>query len=171
MRIRARQAQRSVYPARRLRVAVSPQPVPAKLRAQREGELRSTLTHRPSECSVKVLDLRVEPSQVLLRARSPERPLTSVLVGHREEVLVVALTGGSGLGRGREALASIRADGFEHRQPRLAVARLAAHEQALGNEPVEGLETRARDRFGSLDRRTTGEDGEAREARPLVLVE
>ena len=70
----------------------------------------------------------------------------------------------------REALGGVRADGFQHSQPGNPVAS-AAHEQALGHEPVERVDVGAGDRLRRLHRRAAGERGEAREARLLVVAE
>ena len=93
------------------------------------------------------------------------------MLGQGEKVAVVALTDGFRVGGGREALAGVRADRLEHRQPRGAVWLPAAHEQALGDEAVERVEVGAGDRLRRLHRRAAAEDGEPREtrlARPRV---
>ena len=71
----------------------------------------------------------------------------------------------------REALAGVRAHRFQHPEPGGSVFRVAAHEQALGDEPVERVEAGAGDRLRRLHGGAAGEDREAREARFLVVAE
>ena len=84
----------------------------------------------------------------------------------------MALADGFGVGR-RPRSARRRRRGPSRACPAgSAPSRLpAAHEQALGDEPVERVDAGAGDRLRRLDGGAAGEHREAREARLLVVVE
>ena len=73
--------------------------------------------------------------------------------------------------QGREALAGVRPHGLEHPQPRRPVPPSAAHEQALGHEPIERVDAGVGDRLGRVDRRAPDEHGHTGKAGLFVVVE
>ena len=154
----------SIDPIDGLRVAVSLKPVGPERGTHRERGFRRRLADRPSKRDTEVVDVGVKRGEVRLAACAPERLFAAVRCADSEEVVVVALTDGVDVGRCRKALLGVGADRLEHHQPRLAVWLPAAHEQALGDEAVERVQTGAGDRLRRLHRRAAGEDGEAREA-------
>ena len=83
----------------------------------------------------------------------------------------VALAHRFAVRQGREALAGVRPHRFQHPEPGGSVFLVAAHEQALGDEPVERVDVGAGDRLRRLHGGAAGEDREAREARFLVVAE
>ena len=98
MGVGARQVQRLVDPVHGVGVAVSHEPVAAERRRHRERPLGVGLPDRPSERRVEVVDLGVQPGEVLLAARAPERAFGSVALGEREVVAIVALADGLAVG-------------------------------------------------------------------------
>jgi len=83
----------------------------------------------------------------------------------------VALAHDLGVGPRREPLRGVGAHGLEHQQPGRLVRTSAAYQEALRDQPVEGVQVGAGDSLRRLDRGAAGEDPEAREARLLVVVE
>ena len=88
-----------------------------------------------------------------------------------QEVAEVALTHRFAVWNGREALGCVRPHRFQHPEPGGPVFLAAAHEQALGDEPVERVDAGAGDRLRRLHGGAAGEHREAREARFLVVAE
>ena len=172
MGVGARQAERLVDPVHRVRVAVSHDPVAAERRRQRERAFGAWPARSPSRaprggCRYRRRAWRDAPCG----AGPQSAAIGAVALGEREEVAVVALADGVAVGGGGEALAGVGADRLQHPQPGGRVRVLAAHEQALGDEPVERVEAGAGDRLGRLDGGAAGEHREAREARLLVVAE
>ena len=116
---------------------------------------------------MEVVDLGVQPGEVLAGVGTPKRAFGSVALGEREVVAIVVLAHGLDIGRGGEALAGVGADRLEHPQPGGRERVPASHEQALGDQAVERVQSAGGDRLGRLDGRAAGEHREAREA-PLL---
>ena len=171
MGVGARQVQGLVDPVHGVGVAVSHDPVAAERRRQRERPLGARLRDRPAESRVEVVDLGVQPGEVLPGAGTPKRAIGSVALGEREVVAIVVLAHGLDVGRGGEALAGVGADRLEHPQPGWRERVLASHEQALGDQAVERVQSGGGDRLGRLDGRAAGEHREPREAALLVVAE
>ena len=147
-------------------------PVATERRRQRERPFGVGLSDRPAERRVEVVDLGVEPGEVLLAARAPQRPFGSVALGEREVVAVVALADRLARRRRGEALARVGADRLEHAAAGSgACAYRRRTSRLLATRSVERVEAGAGDGLGRLDRRAAGEHGEAREARLLGVAE
>src|SRR4051794_29410837 len=73
--------------------------------------------------------------------------------------------------QGCEAFRRVRPHCLEHREPGAAALVTAPDQEALGDEPVEGVQVGAGDRFCRLDGRAPGEHGEPRETRLLSIIE
>jgi hypothetical protein len=107
-------------------VAVSHDPVAAERRRHRERSFAVGVPDRPGERRVEVVDLGVEPCEMLRAFRGPERPFGSVAFGERKVVAVVALADGALVVRDRrQALVGVGADRFEHAQPGRRVPLMA----------------------------------------------
>ena len=78
----------------------------------------------------------------------------------------MALAHGLGLGPRRKPFGGVGAHGLEHQQPGRLVRTRAAHQEALRDEPVEGVQVGTGDSLRCLHGGAAGEDREAREARP-----
>ena len=107
---------------------------------------------------------------MLFAARADERRVGSVALGEREVEAIMPLVDGVAVRERAQALGGKGPDRFEHPQPG-ASADLPAHEQALGDQPVERVQARAGDRLRRLHRRAPGEHRQAREARLFARVE
>ena len=136
-----------------------------------EGLTRGVLLDRPLEGGAEVLDLAVQSREVLATVRAVDRRIGPVASSHGLEVAEVALTHRFAVWNGREALGCVRPHRFQHPEPGGPVFLAAAHEQALGDEPVERVDAGAGDRLRGLHGGAAGEHREAREARFLVVAE
>ena len=165
-------AERLLDPVDRIRVAVARQPVLAERRTQFE-RLDCALSWRTAhlERGVDVVELGVEPGEVLLAARAAERLRSAVALGQRQEVAVVALADRFAVGDARQSARRRRRGPFPASPAGCAHRTVAAHEQALGDKPVERVDAGAGDRLRRLHRGAAGEHREAREARLLVIAE
>jgi hypothetical protein len=129
------------------------------------------LTDCPAKRCVEVVDLGVQPRQVLDATRPHKHLFGPMALGQREEVVVVALAHRPRVTNGRESLGRVRADRFEHPHPAPRVRITAADEEVLGDQAVERVEPGVGDRLGRLHGRAAGEHREAREAMLLAIAE
>jgi hypothetical protein len=94
-----------------------------------------------------------------------------VALGERQEEAVVALANRFPVVDGFELLPGVLPDRFQHSQSAGSVGLPTAHEQALGDEPVERVDAGAGQGLRRLDGGAAGEHREAGEARLFVLPE
>ena len=104
----------------------------------------------------QVVDLRVQENHPLLLRLAGAEALVDAL-GQLADPRRVARADGALLVRLGEALGGELADRLEHREARLAGVVAALDEGAI-HQPLEGIDVRLADPFGSLQRPTAGED-------------
>ena len=171
MGVGARQGQHPVDPFDGLGEAIARSPIGTEGGHQAERPLGVPAVDGPRESRAEVVALRVERRSVGPAVGTPQRPVGAVTLGDGEEVLAVALAHDLGVGPRREPLGGVGAHGLEHQQPGRLVRTSAAHQEALGDQPVERVQVGAGDGLRRLHGGAAGEDPEAREARLLVVVE
>src|SRR3954447_19487859 len=96
-------AERQFDPGDDIGVAAPDQPVIAECRTRFEQRLGRDLAAGPGKRGVEIVDVGVEKGKVLASARAEQRSISTVPLGKREVVAVVALVNGWLVGEDGEA--------------------------------------------------------------------